>query len=103
MISFSCACIRVIVRSRGRQCQQFKNVPVSTKGKGENYATAAGIVLLAKDPSVVFPQCRILADAYRSTEPDGDPRDHEDIRAPPLAIDRAIAFIDAIPATRCAS
>lgn len=62
---------------------------------GEIYATAAGIVLLAKDPSVVFPQCRILADAYRSTEPDSDPRDHEDIRAPmPLAIDRAIAFID---------
>jgi len=62
---------------------------------GETYATAAGIVLLAKDPSMVFPQCRILADAYRSTEPDGDPRDHEDIRSPmPLAIDRAIAFID---------
>jgi len=65
------------------------------QGSGETYATAAGIVLLAKDPSIVFPQCRILADAYRSTEPDGDPRDHEDIRAPmPLAIDRAIAFID---------
>ena len=62
---------------------------------GEHYATAAGIVLLAKDPSAVFPQCRILADAYRSTEPDGDPRDHEDIRGPmPLAIERAIAFID---------
>ncbi len=61
----------------------------------EHYATAAGIVLLARDPSAVFPQCRILADAYRSTEPDGDPRDHEDIRAAmPLAIDRAIAFID---------
>jgi len=64
-------------------------------GTSETYATAAGIVLLAKDPSIVFPQCRILADAYRSTEADGDPRDHEDIRAPmPLAIDRAIAFID---------
>ena len=62
---------------------------------GEHYATAGGIVLLAKDPSAVFPQCRILADAYRSTEPDGDPRDHEDIRAPmPLAIERAIVFID---------
>jgi len=65
------------------------------QGIGETYATAAGIVLLAKDPSMVFPHCRILADAYRSTEPDGDPRDHEDIRSPmPLAIDRAIAFID---------
>lgn len=62
---------------------------------GETYATAAGIVLLANDPSMVFPQCRILADAYRSTEPDGAPRDHEDIRSPmPLAIDRAIVFID---------
>ncbi|MHB9023053.1 MAG: hypothetical protein ACYC7E_02605 [Armatimonadota bacterium] len=32
---------------------------------GEPYATAAGIVLLARDPSAVFPQCRMLADAYR--------------------------------------
>jgi len=64
-------------------------------GTGEYFATAAGIVLLAKDPSMVFPQCRILADAFRSIEPDGDPRDHEDIRGPmPLVIDRAIAFID---------
>jgi ATP-dependent DNA helicase RecG len=64
-------------------------------GAREYYATAAGIVVLAKDPSMVFPQCRILADAYRSTEPDGDPRDHEDIRAPmPLAIERALQFID---------
>jgi predicted HTH transcriptional regulator len=62
---------------------------------GEHYATAAGIVLLAKDPSAVFPQCRILADAYRGVEADGDPRDHEDIRGPiPVAVDRALAFID---------
>lgn len=62
---------------------------------GKYYATAAGIVLLAKDPSAVFPQCRILADAYRGTEPDGTPRDHEDIRAPmPKAIDLAVAFVD---------
>lgn len=61
----------------------------------EHYATAAGIVLLAKDPSAVFPHCRVLADAYRGAEPDGAPRDHEDVRGPmPLAIERAIAFID---------
>lgn len=60
---------------------------------GEHYATAAGIVLLAKAPSAVFPQCRILADAYRGAEADGDPIDHVDIRGPmPVAIDRAIAF-----------
>lgn len=62
---------------------------------GQHFATAAGIVLLARDPSAVFPQCRILADAYRSIEPDGDPRDHEDIRAPmPVAVERAMAFVD---------
>ena len=62
---------------------------------GEHYATAAGIVMLAKDPSAVFPQCRILADAYRGTEADGDPRDHEDIRGlMPLALERAIEFVD---------
>ncbi len=62
---------------------------------GEHYATAAGIVLLARDPSAVFPHCRILADAYRGAEPDGDPRDHEDIREPmPVAVERALAFID---------
>ena len=62
------------------------------QGSGETYATAAGIVLLAKDPSAVFPQCRMLADAFRGTEPDGEPRDHEDIRGPmPKAIDRAPA------------
>jgi ATP-dependent DNA helicase RecG len=62
---------------------------------GEYYATAAGIVLLARDPSAVFPQCRILADAYRGNEPDGHPRDHEDIRGPmPLTVERAIDFID---------
>lgn len=62
---------------------------------GNFYATAAGVVLLSKDPSAVFPQCRVLADAYRSYEPDGEPRDHEDIRGPmPLVIERAIAFID---------
>lgn len=62
---------------------------------GEHYATAAGIVLLSRDPSAVFPQCRILADAYRGAEADGDPRDHEDVRAAmPVAIERALAFVD---------
>jgi predicted HTH transcriptional regulator len=60
-----------------------------------HYATAAGIVLFARDPSAVFPHCRILADAYRGVEPDGDPADHTDLRDPmPLAIEKALAFID---------
>ena len=64
-------------------------------GSGEHYATTAGIVLLARDPSAIFPQCRILADAYRGADPDSNPRDHEDIRGPmPLAIERATTFVD---------
>jgi ATP-dependent DNA helicase RecG len=64
-------------------------------GAGEHYATAAGIVLLARDPSAIFPQCRILADAYRNTEPDGKPDDYENICGPmPTAINRATAFIE---------
>jgi predicted HTH transcriptional regulator len=61
---------------------------------GKCYATGAGIVLLAKDPSAVLPQCRILCDAYRGVGPDSTPADHEDIRGPaPLTIERALAFI----------
>ena len=61
----------------------------------EYRATAAGVVLLGRDPSAVFPHCRILADAYRGADPDGDPRDHEDIRGPmPMVVDRAVDFID---------
>ena len=60
----------------------------------QHYATAAGIVLLARDPSAVFPQCRILADAFRGAEAGGKSDDHEDIRCPmPLAIERALAFV----------
>jgi ATP-dependent DNA helicase RecG len=97
---------RLIASAENREPKQITNEDLlagaSMRGlvwhdpeRSEYYATAAGIVLLAKDPSAVYPQCRILADAYRSTEPDGDPRDHEDIRGPmPLVIERAIAFID---------
>ena len=62
---------------------------------GEHYATAAGIVLLAPDPSTVYPQCRIQADAFRGKERVSAPDDQEEIRSPmPLAIDRAIEFVD---------
>ena len=60
---------------------------------GEHYATAAGIVLLAKDPSAVFPQSRIAANAYGGTEK-GEPIDRRDIRQPlPRAIQETIDFL----------
>jgi len=60
----------------------------------EFFCTAAGVVFAAPDPSAVFPQCRILADAFRGFEPDDESTDNEVIRsAMPLAIERAIAFV----------
>ena len=60
---------------------------------GEHYATAAGIVLLAKDPTAVFPQCRIAANAYGGTEK-GEPIDRRDIRQPlPRAVQETIDFL----------
>lgn len=57
-------------------------------------ASGAGVVLLAKDPTVAFPQCRILADAFHGNEPTSKPDDQEDIRQPmPVAIDRALDFV----------
>ena len=61
----------------------------------EYYATAAGLVVLGKDPSAVFPHCRVTVDAYRGTELDGDPRDQADIRGPmPSIVEKVIGFID---------
>jgi len=62
---------------------------------GDYFATAAGVALLGKDPSAVFPHCRMAADAYRGTELDGDPRDQEEIRGPmPHVVERAMDFIE---------
>ena len=61
---------------------------------GKDYATAAAVVVLADDPTVVFPHCRILADAFQGTEKTSQPSDQEDIRAPmPKAIERSIEFV----------
>ena len=61
---------------------------------GREYATAAAVVLLADDPSIVFPNCRILADKFRGTEKTSRPSDQEDIHLPmPKAIARTIEFV----------
>lgn len=61
---------------------------------GKDYATAAGVVLLSKDPTLVLPHCRILVDAFRETEKTSRPSDQDDIRAPmPKAIEEAIKFV----------
>lgn len=62
---------------------------------GGHYATAAGVLMLARNPSTAFPQVRIMADAYRSTVQDREPRDQEDIWGPlPEMIEKAMSFVD---------
>jgi predicted HTH transcriptional regulator len=58
------------------------------------FATAAGILLMAHDPSVCFAHCRIQIAAHAGTVRSTNPLDHDSIRKPlPDAIDAAVAFI----------
>ena len=59
-----------------------------------HYAVAAGVVLLAKNPSGHFAHCKILADAYRGVEPDPNPKDQATISLPaPSAVQAVVDFI----------
>ncbi len=65
--------------------------------QGENeryYGTAAGILLLANDPTVVFTHARIQLSAYSNVQRTHKPLDIDTVRKPlSLAIDAAVAFI----------
>ena len=63
-------------------------------GVPEYKAMASGLLFLGKNPSEIFPQCRILADAYRGTEPDPNPQDQDTISGPaPQMVDRVVDFV----------
>ncbi|MDX8406218.1 MAG: ATP-binding protein [Mariprofundus sp.] len=58
------------------------------------FATAAGILLMAHDPSVCFAHCRIQIAAHSGTARSAGPLDHIAIRKPlPDAIDAVVTFI----------
>jgi len=58
------------------------------------FATAAGTLLFASDPSVFFAHCRIQIAAYAGAVRTASPQDHQSIRKPlPDAIDGTVAFI----------
>ena len=57
-------------------------------------AMASGLLLLGQNPSEMFAQCQILADAYEGTEPDPNPKDQSTISEPaPRMIERVIDFV----------
>jgi len=60
----------------------------------EYFGTAAGILLLGKDPTIIFAHARIQIAAYPDIRKTHKPLDHDTIRKPaPIAIDEAVAFI----------
>lgn len=55
---------------------------------------AAGIVFLGKSPSIRFPQCKILLDAYKGNLIDPQPLDQETLSVPaPVVIERVLEFV----------
>jgi ATP-dependent DNA helicase RecG len=61
---------------------------------GKYHALAAGVLFLAKKPSICFPQCRIMADAYQGKETDPHPNDQKTITGPAqTVIEDALNFV----------
>lgn len=61
---------------------------------GEHYALVAGVLFLGRNPSALFPHCKILADAYRSNDPDPNPQDQDTVSvAAPEAIQAVVDFV----------
>jgi predicted HTH transcriptional regulator len=55
---------------------------------------AAGIVFLGKSPSIRFPQCKVLLDAYKGNLIDPQPLDQETLSVPaPAVIERVLEFV----------
>jgi ATP-dependent DNA helicase RecG len=57
-------------------------------------AMASGLLFLGKKPADVFPQCRVLVDAYSGTEPDPRPRDQVTLSEPASrVIEKVVDFV----------
>lgn len=64
------------------------------RDSGKYFVLAAGIIFLGKNPSTVFPHCRIMADAYRSVVRDSNPNDQATVIGPaPKVIEQVLSFI----------
>lgn len=59
------------------------------------YCSPVGVLLLAKDPAAVFPQCCVRLLAFQGKDRDPKPVDFLDISAPiPRALEMALQFVD---------
>jgi len=61
---------------------------------GDLYPTAAGVVFLGHDPAMRFPQCQVLADAYRDIKITSKPFAQRKFSGPiPRLIEELLAFV----------
>ena len=75
-------------------CLRTRGLMWRDRKSGKHLVLAAGVLFLGKNPSAPFPQCRVMADAYRGVEFDPTPSDQLTISAPaPKAIDAIVAFV----------
>ncbi len=79
-------CSVSVPRSRG-SCSELQRA-------GAGGSLASGLVFLGKNPSLRFPQCRILLDAFGGTVTDSTPADQRALSAPaPLMVREVWDFV----------
>jgi len=63
--------------------------------EGKTFRTqASGLLFLGKDPALLFPQCRIFADAFRGIVPDSTPADQVTLSGPaPMLVEQIWDFV----------
>lgn len=63
--------------------------------EGKTFRTqASGLLFLGKDPALLFPQCRIFADAFRGTVADSTPADQITLSGPaPVLVEQVWEFV----------
>lgn len=80
--------------SKSALCNKLRARGLLRKEGATYKAMASGLLFIGKNPSFVFPQCRILADAYTGLEPDSSPRDQVTLSGPaPLMIEQVVTFV----------
>jgi len=78
-------------------CKELSRRSFMKKNPKSNkyHATAMGLLLFGKDPTLCFSQCRIIAEFYKGETSTGKPDGYKDIRASiPIAIEKIVLFVE---------
>ena len=76
-------------------CLRMRGLMWRDQNSGKHFALASGVVFLGKNPSLRFPHCRILLDAYQGTEIDPRPWDQSTLSSSAWkVIDQVLEFVN---------